>query len=310
MDNEYIYWVGIAHLSFWKQERINSLVVDILNKKQMSLCDFFGLSKKQLVEMFSLTEKEIGDIEGVKIKLPNISFQVEDLLRKDIKIIPLNSALYPKTMKENLKMKYSPAIIYTKGDTKILGEDSVAIVGSRNASDNALEFTDNIAKKMAEEYRVVVSGYAKGVDRQALDSSIKYNGNSIIVLPQGILTFDSGFKKYQNEIENAGVIVLSTFPPDAGWSVGLAMERNRYIYGLAKEIYVAQTNSTGGTWNGAIEGLKKGRDVFVYYSGDSEENANYELIKKGAKPVDFDGNPILLKQEKTKPHVTQLTINY
>lgn len=148
---------------------------------------------------------------------------------------------------------------------------------------------------MASEYKVVVSGFAKGVDKQALDSSIKYNGNSIIVLPQGILTFDSGFKKYYNQINNGGVIVLSAFPVDAGWSTSLAMARNKYIYGLAKEIYVAQTNTSGGAWSGATEGLKRKRDVFVYYPIHNEKSASYELLKLGAKAVDFDGKRVNVK---------------
>ena len=292
MENEFIYWIAIAHLPRWTQERINNLVIDILNNKKMTLQDFFELDNGLISSTFNCTEKEIADIDNARSTLPNLSFQVEKLLNQNIKIIPLNSKQYPKIMKENLKVKYSPTIIYTKGDINILQENAVAIVGSRDANDKALSFTDNIAKKMAKEYKVVVSGFAKGVDKQALDSSIKYKGNSIIVLPQGILTFESGFRKYQNEIENGGVIVLSTYPVSAPWSTGLAMGRNRYIYGLAKEIYVAQTNTSGGTWSGAIDGIKKQRDVFVYYPEHNTKSPAYELIKKGAIPIDYNGKRI------------------
>ena len=302
MENEYIYWIAISHLPRWTQERINNLVIDILKNKQMTLQDFFELDDRIIVETFALNEKEINDIKAVRVKLPNIAFQVEKLLNKDIKILPLNSEFYPKIMKENLKVKYSPTIIYAKGDVKILQGNSIAIVGSRDAKEEALKFTDNISKKMAQEHKVIVSGFARGVDRQALDSSIKYNGSSIIVLPQGILTFDSGFKKYQKEIDNAKIIVLSTFPPDAGWSTGLAMARNRYIYGLAKEIYVAQTSRSGGTWNGAIDGLKKKRNVYVYYPEHDEKSASFDLLKQGAKAVNFNGQfiDVLLLYKETQ----------
>lgn len=292
MDNEYIYWIAVAHMPHWTQERKNLLVIDVLHKRKMSLRDFFESDENTLKNEFNFEEKELTDFKNAKDSLPNLSFQVEKLINEGYKIIPINSDLYPKIMKENLKVKYSPTIIYTKGDVNILQENAVAIVGSRDADENSLKFTDNIAKKMADEYKVVVSGFAKGVDKQALDSSIKYNGNSIIVLPQGILTFDSGFKKYYNQINNGGVIVLSTFPVDAGWSTGLAMARNRYIYGLAKEIYVAQTNTSGGTWSGAIDGIKRQRDVFVYYPEHNTKSPAYELIKKGAIPIDFNGERI------------------
>ncbi len=303
-NNESIYWIAIAHLQKWERVRINSLVIDILTKQKMQLQDFFELDDKNIKSIFNLNDKEISDIKNAKEDLPNIAFQVESLLNQGIKIIPINSKLYPKTMKENLKIKYSPTVIYTKGDVKILQEDSVAIVGSRDANEDALNFTDNIAKKMSKKYKVVVSGFAKGIDRKALESSIECKGNSIIVLPQGILTFDIGFKKYYKEITNpgvnAGVFVLSTFPPKAGWSTGFAMARNRYIYGLAKEIYVAQTNRSGGTWAGAIDGIKKGRDVYIYYPDNNHESAAYELIKKGAKPIDFNGDPIIIPEIEDK----------
>lgn len=290
--NEIIYWMAIAHISQWTQERKNTLVIDILHNQRLTLEDFFAMDELQAQRKFNLTEKEMDDLKNIKTLLPNFSFQAEKLLNEGYKIIPINSELYPKMMKENLKVKYAPTIIYTKGDIKILQEDAVAIVGSREANEEALKFADNIAKKMANEYKVVVSGFAKGVDRQSLDSSVKYNGNSIIVLPQGILTFDSGFRKYYKEINHGGVIVLSTFPPDAGWSTGLAMARNRYIYGLAKEIYVAQTSSSGGTWSGAVDGLKKGRNVYIYYPKQDNKSAAYELIKLGAKAVNFNGERV------------------
>ena len=81
------------------------------------------------------------------------------------------------------------------------------------SSELSLEFTDHIAKLASEEKKVVVSGFAKGVDLKALDSIIQYHGKSIIVLPQGILTFQSGFKKYYEPIVNGDVLVLSTFFP-------------------------------------------------------------------------------------------------
>jgi hypothetical protein len=64
----------------------------------------------------------------------------------------------------------------------------------------------------SKDYKVVVSGFAKGVDKQALDSAIKYNGQSIIGLPQGIATFQSGFKKYYKQIIEGDVLAITDHP--------------------------------------------------------------------------------------------------
>jgi predicted Rossmann fold nucleotide-binding protein DprA/Smf involved in DNA uptake len=91
-------------------------------------------------------------------------------------------------------MKSSPPVLYVKGRKSLLQEDAVAIVGSRKAGKAAIDFTERIAAKSVREQKVVVSGFAKGVDKQALDSTLEAHGKSIIVLPQGILTFQSGLK--------------------------------------------------------------------------------------------------------------------
>ena len=68
------------------------------------------------------------------------------------------------------------------------------------------------------------------------------------------------------------------------------MARNPIIYGLASEIYVAESSDKGGTWSGVIDGLRKGRTIYVRKPNPREKNANGLLISKGAKAVDDLGN--------------------
>lgn len=290
--NEYIdktYWIAVAHLPKWSVERTNRFIIQIIHESKMSWADFFALDKKGWKELFAFTDKELDDLEFVKTDMPRLAFIAEQLENEGFQIIPINSPDYPAVLKENLKIKNSPPVLYIKGRKELFQDDAIAIVGSRKAGSKALLFTDHIAKKSVKEFKVVVSGFAKGVDKQALDSTIEAYGKSIIVLPQGIMTFQTGFKKYYEPIVNGDVLVLSTFFPQAGWDVGLAMARNTYIYGLAKEIYVAESEENGGTWQGAIDGLKRGRTVFVRYPDPKEKNANLKLIDLGAVPVDMNG---------------------
>jgi len=301
--NSYIdntYWISIAHLPKWHTERINRLIIQIIHDNKMSWVDFFELEKKGWRELFAFTEKELTDLENAKNNLPNIAFIAEQLQNEGFQIIPINSPDYPAVLKENLKIKSSPPILYIKGRRGLLQEDPVAIVGSRNAGSAALNFTDLVAKRLAKGLKVVVSGFAKGVDKQALDSTLESHGKSIIVLPQGILTFNSGFKKYYEPIVNGNVLVLSTFFPKAGWDVGFAMARNAYIYGLAKEIYVAETDNKGGTWEGALDGLQKQRKIYVRAPEPKEKNSNLKLIEFGAIPVNNEGEPIDMKTPPVK----------
>ncbi len=292
---QYAYWMLFAHLPRWKTERTNKLIVNILHDRNLSFSDFFEMNKEDWKNEFDFSFKELDDLEKAKIELPNYSFLVEDLLNQGFELIPFNTKDYSPTLKNNLKMKYSPPLLYVKGNKDLLKETSIAIVGSRKANETSLEFTKNIAQNAVENYEVVVSGFAKGVDRTALEETLEAHGRSIIVLPQGIMTFGSGFKKYYSQLIDGDILVVSTYHPKAPWSVGLAMGRNVYIYGFAEKIYVAESDAKGGTWSGVVDGIKKGREIFVRVAENDEDNANDLLIMKGAVPVDNNG--VVEKQE-------------
>lgn len=290
MKQEYTYWLALANAENIYTRRKNEILAKI-HEDNSSLSHFFT-EENNWKSSFDLSQDEIQSLLQEKEKLNNYSFIVEDLLEQGYQIIPIFSSDYPKTLKRNLKFS-SPILLYAYGNIELLHKESVAIVGSRNANDTSLNFTDNIASLSVSDGLVVVSGYAKGVDRQALDSAIRNGGSSIIILPQGITTFSSGFKSLYKEISSGRVLVISTFKPNAGWDKGLAMARNQYIYGLAEKIFVAESDSKGGTFSGVQDGLKKNRIIYVRKPNSNEKNANDLLISMGAKPVDINGKAII-----------------
>jgi len=290
ITNELTYWVALAHTPKIWTHRKNEIVVYCFQMKK-TLVDFF--ESVNFLQM-DLTEQERELLLQTKNALAQYAFLVEELTNQGYGIVPITSEEYSPTLKTNLKYG-APIVLYTKGNRRILQEQSIAIVGSRNASELSLQFTVNVAKKASSESKVIVSGFAKGVDIQALDSTIAHNGHSIIVLPQGIATFSSGMKKYYKQIVGGEVLVLSSFYPKAPWGVDLAMARNPIIYGLSSDIYVAQSDEKGGTWSGVTDGLKRGRRIFVRVPEQNERCSNEKLISLGALPVDIEGELVQTK---------------
>ena len=116
--NSYIentYWISIAHLPKWHTERINRLIIEIIHENKLSWVDFFELEKNGWRELFAFTAKELTDLEDAKNDLPRIAFIAEQLQNEGFQIIPINSPDYPTVLKENLKIKSSPPILYIKG---------------------------------------------------------------------------------------------------------------------------------------------------------------------------------------------------
>ncbi len=297
-NQELTYWVTLALMpKIWTRRKNEIYVKCFEHNPQISIIDLF--ENRLCWDELLLTDEEKKLFSAAYEQLPNNSFMVEDMLSQGYDILPIHCDEYPRILKKNLG-KAAPTVIFTKGNKALLNESSIAIVGSRNADKISLQFTDNVAKRVSSSNSVIVSGFAKGIDRQALDSTLEVDGKSIIVLPQGIMTFASGFKQYYKHIIQGRVLVMSSFAPKAPWSKEFAMARNPIIYGLASHIYVAQSDDKGGTWSGAINGLRKNRAIYVRWPEAGEKNANMQLIQKGAMAVDIHGNIIQLTADDLK----------
>jgi len=293
-QNERTYWMALAHAkSFTNRRKMEFIIAEVFEKQKTisEVLDRFSDSGKT---DFDLSDKEKAGLIDAVDEFPNWSFTAEELEHQNIRLISVLDPDYPQQLKRNLG-KSSPILIYIKGNPNNLHQKNVAIVGSRKCSDKGLNFTDQIAKKVVSDQKIVVSGFAKGIDQQALNSALKYEGKSIIVLPQGILSYTS--TNYYKDLVKGNVSIISTYSPKAPWSVGLAMDRNKTIYGLADEIYVAESDAKGGTWEGVLDGLRKGRNIFIRYPESGEKNANILLIQKGAKALQFDNGNLLAVSE-------------
>lgn len=298
--NELAYWMALAHAAVNTSVKNDVLIKCFKEKK--SVVDFFSMSTQDWNSVFGMNLADVDALSRAKEQLANNAFVVENLLSQGFVLIPSTSPEFPQLLKDNLKKNGCPVLLYAKGNIGLLNQPSVAVVGARSASEISLDFTRKISSKLAKEGKVIVSGFAKGVDREALDTAVSVDGKSIIVLPQGISTFASGFKQYYKQIVEGNVLVISTYAPKVPWSTRLAMDRNRFIYGLASEIYVAESNEGGGTWSGVMNGLKRGCKIYVRKPDDGEKNANQLLIEKGCSAIILN-NENLIEYPAVAPQV-------
>jgi len=212
--------------------------------------------------------------------LDQYNTEVQELTRIGYKLIPIDSLYYPKALRDNMRDN-APSMIFSYGDSGIYEQDAIAIVGKRRVSPKGLDFTESVAKEAVADGKVVVSGYAEGTDKAALYSAIENGGKSIVVLPQGITTFNPDAIK--EAIQLGRVVVMSTFNPYATWHAGLAMARNKTIYNLAQSVYISESDFKGGTWGGANEGLKDiNKRIYIMKPNGNDKIANQVLIDRGA----------------------------
>ena len=194
--------------------------------------------------------------------------------QEGIWVLSRADALYPPLLKRRLGRR-CPPLLYGVGRAKLLRAPGVAVVGSRDASPGALSFAASVAREAVSEGLCVVSGGARGVDAAAMAAA----GSAVVgVLPGGLA---------RAARRGAAGCLVSAFPPDAAFSAGLAMARNGHIYCLSQAVFVADSGPSGGTWAGAVEGLKRGWAPVFVRRGEGAGNA--ALVEAGARW--HDGGP-------------------
>ena len=215
-----------------------------------------------------------------------LALATEKWLRSGLWILSRSDDEYPKHLKKRLGMD-APALLYGAGDPQLLLRGGLAIVGSRNGSEAALEFTREVAARCGAEGIAVVSGGARGIDSAAMQTVGEAGGIAIGVLADSLL---AAIRNRQNRVglEAGKLALLSPFYPEAGFNAGNAMARNRCIYALADHALVVQSDlNKGGTWAGATENLREGW-VPLFVRSDPNVPGNAELIRKGARLFDYD----------------------
>lgn len=191
---------------------------------------------------------------------------------------------YPARLRDKLGAK-APALLFGAGDITIASQPGIAVVGSRDVADSGTQFADTIGRLVADAGFALASGGAKGVDSIAMQAALGQHGTGVAVLAHGL---ERAIRQasYRRAVAAGQLVLLSPFRPDAGFSVGNAMGRNRLIYAAAERaVVVASSLGTGGTWNGAIEALKHGWGRVSIWSHDAMPDGNRALLDRGADAI-------------------------
>lgn len=198
--------------------------------------------------------------------------------------IPPADSRYP----DGLRGVLGNITLYAVGNIDLLTQPGVGICGSRAASAEAHEWAFRFGNEAAKRGLLVISGYARGVDRQAHKGSLAAGGSTIAVLPEGIAEF-SIRKELASLVElDRNFLAVSMFEPDAPWQSWRAMTRNKLIVGLATGLFVVEARETGGTINAAMECVKQGKPLWAvaYSKLTPERGGNHQLLlQEAAMPL-------------------------
>ncbi|EFO79859.1 Rossmann fold nucleotide-binding protein involved in DNA uptake-like protein [Oscillochloris trichoides DG-6] len=255
-------------------------VAQILHRHQLRPADLLegsGLSCLRDAEPLQFDSDRIARLLSRGAALGLI---IETWTNRGLWVISRSDPQYPQRLRLRLG-KSAPPILYGVGNQKLLDTGGLAIVGSREIDDAAVAFTRTLATRCARDAVQVVSGGARGVDSEAMMTALEAGGTAIGVLAESLVKAAVA-GKYRSALRAGQITLITAYDPEAGFSVGNAMGRNKQIYALSDyALVVSASLEQGGTWSGAVENLAQQWVPLFVRATQPMLPGNQRLIERG-----------------------------
>jgi len=303
------FWLKLFSIEGFGAVRINRMYLRA-KENGITIEEMFDLEEELFNKIFAPNGEDYYN--RIHRNDDDTAQQYQRLYDNNITIIHPEHNLYPRRFR-TLFLENAPILLFAWGNLSLLESTGTAIVGSRDASDQALNLSEQTAAAAAQAGFTVVSGYARGVDSSAHFGALKAGGVTTMVLSYGIEHFSvksliAGFDLPRESL------ALSQFHPRDTWKNNYGMIRNRVVVGLSQAVIVITAEEKSGTINTAQIALKAGIPLFVMSPElfSVKPAGNIELIKNGGIEITDTGH-IIQELNKIanspKPVVNDLSTN-
>lgn len=140
---------------------------------------------------------------------------------------------------------------------------SIAVVGTRQASDSGRRRAERLARELVHASVTVVSGLAAGIDTCAHTTALEEGGRTVAVIGTGVTkSYPKQNADLAEQIAEKGIIV-SQFWPSTGPARWTFPRRNVVMSGIAQGTVVVEASSTSGAKMQARLALEHGKKAFL-----------------------------------------------
>jgi DNA processing protein len=209
-----------------------------------------------------------------------------------VQILFYTSKRFPSRLK---LISDAPAILYYQGTADLNAPKTVAIVGTRQATDYGREQTERIIKGLLPHRPLVVSGLAYGIDIMAHRAALQEGLETVGVMATGLdILYPAVHRKTAEKMREQGGL-LTEFPFGTPPDRYNFPARNRIIAGLSDGTVVVEAAIKGGALITAELALSYDRDVLAVPGnlGSAASEGCNALIKNNkaalyAEPLDLE----------------------
>ena len=272
-----------------KKNSVKPLTTAAFNKLEARM-DSLGLAPSIFLQekfsdisgLLAFSDKELNQVSKLLLRADKLGDELDRLAEKKIYITSRLQDNYPAKLKKAMG-KNAPVIFFYCGDTRILDNETIAIIGSREVKDNENEYATKHARISAQNNRVIVSGGARGIDTIAKEAAIHAGGKVVTFVSDNMTGY---IEKNADFILWGKMLTLSAFHPDAAFQGYNALERNKYIYASSDyAVVVSSGDGEGGSFKGAVDCLKNKYCSLYVKDDEYTPPGNKKLIELGGLPL-------------------------
>ena len=238
----------------------------------------FGNAAAALAAIPQLAARSGGKAPRIA-DLKDVAAEIDAVQRLGARYLFLGQGLYPSLLAE---IDSAPPALIVRGDLGLIERPAIAIVGARNASAAACRFARDLARGLADEGVLVVSGLARGIDSAAHQGALR--GGTAGVIASGIdITYPPENKELQEQVATHGLLIAEQ-PPGREPLARHFPYRNRIIAGMALGTVVVEAAPKSGSLITARLAGEAGREVMAVPGSPLDPRAQgcNSLIRDGA----------------------------
>lgn len=308
-EREYLF--ALASVEGIGAVRINRLLARFDSVEQV-----FEAELHEIAQLPHFNPILASRILTVRKNFPELQQKLEELTKHGITVLLRDDNEYPALLKS---VPDAPIVLCRVGELSKVNENTVAIVGCRQPTPEAINVTLDLAIRLVQSGFTIVSGLANGVDTNAHYGALGVNGKTVGVVAADFSSiFPPENRELAENIYETGCLFSEHPFPTPPTPANLVM-RNRIISGLSMATVVIETSKEGGAMHTARYAELQDRTVLACQWGpDNEESdGTHQLIKTGAKPflpdqldtvVEMLKDPESLKKENIGSEAEQITL--
>lgn len=232
----------------------------------MELCssaeELFSLSHKQLIELFGDHHDIISAIEH-RTAMPRAEQEMCYSESKGIRPLFFTEDAFPQRLNREDCMD-SPALIYVLGNADLNAERTVSVVGTRHATPQGRENTNELVKQLTAYNTSIISGLAYGIDTASHVAALDNDLPTVAVLGHGLdRIYPQQNRPLASRIVHNGGALVTEYPSGTAINPRLFPARNRVIAALGDATVVMEASAKGGALITATIASSYHRDVFA-----------------------------------------------